>query len=195
MVSTVSSYTLTGLTIQTGDILCLAFDKDQSAGPGDYWRLLGLLIPGEVDHVAIYLGPQGHCIESAARGVILFDLAGKDWQPKKMYRQRGRFKDSLVGVAYPLHGRGYTQEQEASIRLSVATYCLAQAAKPYNINFLNPQREDAFYCSQLAYKAYLPHGIDLNTGLGIPNLPGTDKIIFPQEIWRGCHHQEVAASP
>jgi uncharacterized protein YycO len=68
---------------------------------------------------------------------------------------------------------------------------LTQAAlqKPYNINYLDSQTEDAFYCSQLAYQAYLRHGIDLNTGLSIPNLKGTESIIYPQEMWAGCFHR------
>ena len=86
-----------------------------------------------------------------------------------------------------------SEEEEAQIRSSVADYCLAQAAanKPYNLNFLDSQTEDAFYCSQLAYKAYLPHGIDLNSGQGVPNVKGTSRIIFPQEIWSGCIHRRA----
>ena len=78
----------------------------------------------------------------------------------------------------------------------MANYCLAQAAanKPYNINFLNPDTEEAFYCSQLPYKAYMAHGINLNTGQGVPNLVGTSSIVFPQEIWSGCGHQKAIAS-
>ena len=33
---------------------------------------------------------------------------------------------------------------------------------------MNSRTEKAFYCSQLAYKAYLKQGINLNTGKGIP---------------------------
>jgi uncharacterized protein YycO len=73
----------------------------------------------------------------------------------------------------------------------VAAFCLAQVGKPYNLNFLEPDREDAFYCSQLIYKAYLRQGIDLNTGLSIESLPGTNRIIYPQELWSGCVHKEV----
>jgi uncharacterized protein YycO len=50
--------------------------------------------------------------------------------------------------------------------------------------------EDAFYCSQLAYKAYLKEGIDLNTGKGVPHFPGMESIVFPQEIWSGCEHEK-----
>jgi len=96
-------------------------------------------------------------------------------------------------VAYPLAGRGLSEEEEDRIRKSVAEYCLsqAQADKPYNINFLDSETEEAFYCSQLVYKAYMEHGINLNTGQGVPNLPGTSSIVFPQEIWGACENRRV----
>ncbi|MCX6064321.1 MAG: YiiX/YebB-like N1pC/P60 family cysteine hydrolase, partial [Chloroflexi bacterium] len=75
------------------------------------------------------------------------------------------------------------------IRVGVAEYCLSHLGKPYNLNFLDPDRDDAFYCSQLAYKAYLPFGINLNTGLFMEQLPGTNQIIYPQEIWNFCVHR------
>ena len=186
----IQTYSINKLPLQTGDILCLAFDTSQDIKLGDYWRILGVLIPGEVDHVAIYLGPGGRCVEASAKGVYTFNLVDQQWTPKKMFKFRGKFKDRLIGVAYPLHNLDFSIEEETKIRLAVAEYCLKQAEskKPYNINLLDPHREDAFYCGQLAYKAYLPHGIDLNTNKGVANLPGTDRIIFPQEIWESCFH-------
>lgn len=191
----IQTYIVNGLEIQTGDILCMGFDADEHAAPGDYWRVLGLLIPGEVDHVAVYVGPEGRCIEACARGVYAFDLEDNEWVAEKMFKYRGRFKDHLVGVAYPLKGQGLTPEEEKKIRLSVADYCLkqAKARKPYNLNLFDPHGDDAFYCGQLAYKAYLPHGIDLNTDKGVLNLPGTRQIVFPQEIWRGFPNARVSA--
>jgi hypothetical protein len=41
----------------------------------------------------------------------------------------------------------------------------------------------------LIYKAYQQVGIDLNTGLSIEQLPGTNAIIYPQEIWGECMHR------
>ena len=187
----IHTYIINGLQVQTGDILCLAFHGDSQNHPVSRWRLLGLLIPGEVDHVAVYVGPQGRCVESAYRGVYDFDLGGDQWIPKKMYKYRGRFKDDFVGVAYPLQGRGLLESDELRIRQSVAEYCLAQVSKPYNINLLNPDRENAFYCSQLAYRAYRPHGIDLNTNYGVPHIIGSERIVFPNEIWSGCPHQRA----
>ena len=106
-----------------------------------------------------------------------------------MVKMRGLILDEFYGVAYPLAGKEIREEDETLIRERVAEYCLAQVGKPYNLNFLDPDREDAFYCSQMIYKAYLPFGIDLNTGLAMEFLPGTNQIIYPQEIWSGCAHR------
>jgi hypothetical protein len=139
-----------------------------------------------VDHIAVFLGPGGRCVESGTRGVITFDVPGNIWDAEHMVDQRGLLLDQLVGAAYPLEGRGLTSEEQSAIRLEVAAFCLAQVGKPYNLTFLDPDREDAFYCSQLAYRAYIRQGIDLNTGLSMESLPGSNRIIFPQEIWNGC---------
>jgi hypothetical protein len=31
--------------------------------PGEFWRLVGRLVPGDVDHIAIYIGPDAHCLK------------------------------------------------------------------------------------------------------------------------------------
>jgi hypothetical protein len=182
----IHSYTVDGLLVQTGDLICTT-DGELEIGPGEFWRLLGRLMPGEVDHIAIYLGPGGRCIEALAKGVIIFDVDDNEWFPEKMIDKRGRFLDELHGVAYPLQGRGLGTDEQTRIRRGVAEYCLAQVGKPYNINFLDTDTDEVFYCSQLAYRAYLRFGIDLNTGLGIPELPGTSSIVFPHEVWLACH--------
>jgi uncharacterized protein YycO len=109
--------------------------------------------------------------------------------------QRGFLFDDLFGVAYPLEERGFLLEEQATIRQEVAAFCLAQVGKPYNLNFLDPNREDAYYCSQLVYKAYLTQGIDLNTGLSIESLPGANHIIYPQELWNGSAHKAIVRHP
>jgi hypothetical protein len=180
------SYAINGLPIETGDLICTVNGGEEL--PGQFWRLIGKLIPGDVDHVAIYIGPEGRCIEAAAKGrVIMFNITDNIWNSEKLFAQRG-FIDSFYGIAYPLEGRNLSEQNIFDIRKSVASYCLAQAeaGKKYNLNFLDSSTEKAFYCSQLAYKAYLPHGIDLNTDIGMPNFPGTESIVFPQEIWNGC---------
>jgi uncharacterized protein YycO len=185
----VHTYQIDGLTVQTGDLICTSAGG-RSLFAGLFWRVWGVAVPGPVDHVAIYLGPGGRCVEAGPKGVITFDAPGNTWDDSKMANARGQFFDTLYGVACPLAGRSLSREEEARIRCEVARYCLrqAEAGKPYNFLFPDSLTDDAFYCSQLAYKAYLEQGIDLNTGQGVPKIPGTDSIIFPQEIWAGCPH-------
>ena len=187
------TYQIEGLTLQTGDIICTMNGKPDIL-PGEFWLLVGRLVPGDVDHVAIYVGPDGRCVESGSRGVISFDVHEDTWDTEFMARKRGLLFDTLYGVAYPLDGLELSEDEEVHMRKTVAQYCLSQMGKPYNLNFLNAETEDAFYCSQLAYKAYQRVGIDLNTGLAMEQLPGTNAIIYPQEIWGGCAHREVGSS-
>lgn len=184
------TYQIEGLTMQTGDIVCTMNGKPDIL-PGEFWRLIGRLVPGDVDHVAIYIGPGGRCIESGARGVITFNVPHGIWDTERMARQRGLLFDTLYGVSSPLDGLEFNEDEEHEIRMRVAQYCLAHVGKPYNLNFLNAETEEAFYCSQLAYKAYQQIGIDLNTGLAMEQLPGTNNIIYPQEIWEGFSHRKV----
>jgi len=184
------TYQIEGLTLQTGDVICTMNGKPDIL-PGQFWWLVGKLVPGDVDHVAVYLGPDGRCAEAGARGVITFDVPREHWDTEQMALQRGLLFDTLYGVASPLDGLQLSENDEHEMRIKVASYCLAQVGKPYNINFLNPETEDSFYCSQLAYKAYQQVGIDLNTGLAMEQLPGTNYIIYPQEIWDGFSHRAV----
>ena len=161
----------------------------------EFWRLVGRLVPGDVDHVAIYLGPDGRCAEAGARGVITFDVLNGVWDTERMARQRGLLFDTFYGVVSPLDVLGYSDEDEVNMRTAIATYILMQVGKPYNLNFFNPETEDAFYCSQLIYKAYQTIGIDMNTGLAMEQLPGTNQIIYQQEIWEGFSHRKPSLNP
>ncbi|MFZ5857719.1 MAG: YiiX/YebB-like N1pC/P60 family cysteine hydrolase [Chloroflexota bacterium] len=189
----IHTYQINGLTVQTGDAICTMNGKPDIL-PGEFWRLVGRLVPGDVDHVAMYLGPEGRCVESGAKGVVTFEVKGGNWVAEKMMRKRGHLVDTFYGVAYPLAGRGLSSELEEQIREDVAAFALAHIGKPYNLNFLNANTDDAFYCSQLIYRAYLRCGIDLNTGLAMEGLPGTNLIVYPQEIWSGCIHR-MAGEP
>lgn len=184
----IHEYEINGLPVKTGDIICTT-DGGPPILDGQFWRYIGNLLHGDVDHVALYVGPEGRCVEAGAQGrVITFDVTDNIWDAEKMQDQRGKTVDALYGIACPVEGRGLTESRKAGIRESVAEYCLTQAAagKPYNLNFFDSNTEVAYYCSQLAYIAYLKNGIDLNTNVGIPHNPGTSSIIFPQEIWDGC---------
>jgi hypothetical protein len=188
----IHAFTIDGLQLQTGDLICTT----DGGGPdlkGQYWRLIGELIPGDVDHIVVYVGPGGLCVEAGATGkVVSFEVKAHQWNASGMVAERG-FLDVLYGVVYPLERRGLDEARVTEVRERVAAYCLEQAQlrKPYNLNFLDSSTREAFYCSQLAYAAYLRQGIDLNTGMGIPSIPGTESIIFPQEIWSGCEHRRA----
>jgi hypothetical protein len=186
----VYSFELNGLAVKTGDLICTV-DGGDPVVPGQIWRLVGKLIPGDVDHIVIYIGPEGKCVEAGAKGVISFESTSMVWDSAAMLKQRWLI-DQLYGIAYPLEGRGLTSEDEEALREKVAAFCLAQIGKPYNVNFLDSSTDSTFYCSQLAYKAYLSCGIDLNTRKGVPEIPGTESIIFPQEVWESCVHARSA---
>jgi len=188
----VHSYQIEDLELKTGDIICTMNGKPDIL-PGEFWLLVGRLVPGEVDHVAIYLGPQGRCVESGSRGVITFEVHDQAWDTEFMARERGLLFDTFYGVSYPLASLKLPPQRESEMRATVARYCLAQVGKPYNLNFLNAESEKSFYCSQLAYKAYLQVGIDLNTGLAMEQLPGTNAIIYPQEVWTGVPHRMASS--
>lgn len=184
------TYQIEGIPVQTGDIICTMNGKPDIL-PGEFWRLVGRLVPGDVDHIAIYVGPNGRCIEAGARGVIKFTVFHGEWNTERMARRRGHLFDTFYGIVAPLDVDGLSEDDENQMRRAVAAYCLAQVGKPYNLNFLNAETEEAFYCSQLAYKAYQQIGIDLNTGLAMEQLPGTNAIIYPQEIWEGFSRREL----
>lgn len=184
----VYTYQIEGIPLRTGDIICTMNGKPDIL-PGEFWRLVGRLVPGDVDHVAIYLGPNGRCVEAGAHGVIKFTIFNGEWNTERMARRRGHLFDTFYGVASPIDGLEVLEDEQAKMRAQIAKYCLAQVGKPYNLNFLNAETESAFYCSQLAYKAYQQIGIDLNTGLAMEQLPGTNAIIYPQEIWEEFSHR------
>jgi hypothetical protein len=179
------------IPLLSGDVLC-THDGSEESLFGAVWRLLGRLLPGEIDHCVVYVGPGGRCVESGARGVIVFEMPGETWESIPLALERG-LVDELVGVAYPLAQEGLTAEEEARIRQGVVDYCLEMAAenRPYNFDFLNAQTARGFYCSQLVYKAYLQFGVDLNRNLGVPDDPLLGRIVFPEEIWNACLHRRV----
>jgi len=187
----IHEYVINGLPVKTGDIIC-THDGGAPILEGQFWRFVGSLIPGEVDHVAVYVGPEGRCIEAGPKGVNFYELENNTWDAMKLRNQRGPVVDVFYGVALPVEGRDLTEKQKAEIRESVAEYCVQQAGKPYNLNFLDAETEDTFYCSQLVYLAYLKNGINLNTNLGVPHFPRMYNIIFPQEIWSGSVNKRAA---
>ena len=189
----VYTYQIEGIALQTGDIICTMNGKPDIL-PGEFWRFVGRLVPGDVDHVAIYLGPSGRCVEAAARGVSKFTVFDGQWNTERMARRRGLLFDTFYGIVSPIDQLEVSEEEGAEMRARVAQYCLAQVGKPYNLNFPNAETEEVFYCSQLAYKAYQQIGVNLNTGLAMEQIPGTNTIVFPQEIWEGFSHRAARKS-
>jgi len=183
-------YALNNIRLQTGDIICTT-NGIKGSHLGRFWQLVGRIIPGEVDHVAIYIGPNGRCVEAAANGVVSFEFSNKRWNAKKMYPQR-ELLDKLIGIAYPLAKRGLPREAMEQIRMGVAHFCLTQAIdeKPYNPIYFAPQMDAAYYCSQLIYKAYLAYGIDLSMGPSITPVPNDAQIVLPQAIWQNVHKRK-----
>jgi hypothetical protein len=177
-----------GIPLRTGDVICTS-DGGDGGVYAALWQALGTLVPGPVDHCLLYVGPGGRCVEAGARGVIAFDMADP-WDAPGRHDTRWLL-DTFYGVAYPLAGRSLSITEEERVRAGVATYCLAQAGKPYNVNFLAAEDDSAFYCSQLVYKAYRRFGIDLNSSRGLALGGPLQQIVFPLEIWQSCRERRT----
>ena len=187
------TYSIDGLPVKTGDLICTTVGGKEFF-TGQLWDIIGMIIPGEVDHIVIYIGPGGRCVEEGGKLCVnKFEVMNKTWNAAIMADQRGLIIDKLYGVVYPLAGMHISEEEEMKIRLDVARFCLQQAKlrTPYNFNYFDSQTDKALYCSQLAYKAYLRSGINLNTGKGIKEIPGTEIAIYPQEIWGSWEHKRA----
>jgi hypothetical protein len=187
---TVYTSSFCGVPLTTGDVICTT-DGEADSLLGHFWRMMGRLAPGDVDHCILYLGPGGRCIESGAKGVIVFTMPNDVWDAAALVQERWLL-DCFYGVVYPLEGLGLSPNDERGIRENVARFCLEQAifSKPYNLNFFDPDTDGAFYCSQLIYKAYLAEGINLNANRGMAD-DLLARIVFPQELWDTCAHMRL----
>ena len=150
----IHTYQIHGLPLQTGDIICTMNGKPNIL-PGEFWRLVGRLVPGDVDHVAMYLGPEGRCIESGALGVVTFEVHNGFWEPEHTMPEHGLLVDTFYGAAYPLEGRGLSREMEEQIREDVAAFSLAQIGKPYNLNFLKSDTDETYMYSVSKKSLYM----------------------------------------
>jgi hypothetical protein len=181
-------FSLEGLPLLTGDVICTVNGLPGSVA-GALWGSVGRIVPGQVDHCAVYVGPGGRCVEAGVNGVIAFEMPGPSWDATGLRDTRGVL-DRLYGVANPLAGRNLPEEDERRIRRGVADFCLEAAERHagYNANFFMLDGDARFYCSQLIYRAYHEFGIDLNTDDGVPSGPVLGRIVFPEEIWNACVH-------
>jgi len=180
-----------GVPVCTGDILCTR-DGDATGLVGVLWRGIGALVPGEIDHCALYIGPGSRFVEADARGVSVLSMPGDSWNSGVLLRKR-LFVDTFVGVAYPLEGRRLPRRQQDRLRMSVAAYCLSQAAsgKRFNFNLLDATNPRRTYCSQLIAEAYRSEGINLDGKRGTTMARVPRHAILPESLWRGSPHREV----
>lgn len=174
----VYEFTVNGRRVKTGDVISTSDGTNSIYSIG--YRLLGEVIPGEVDHSVLYVGPGGLCVEAGVYGVITF-TAGSSWDSEKMLAERGLL-DTFRAASSILANRGLSAGEEEAVRSFVRAYALGCVGKPYNLNFLDPDNEKALYCSQLVYLAYKKAGIDLNVGKTGVTGKWFDRVVFPQEI-------------
>lgn len=116
-------------------------------------KFSGLIPTG---HAAIVYNNGNTVVESLGDGVV---VGANDW-----YRSHG----NVWGLA--TISLSFSQADVA------ADWCGWQVGKPYNFNFLDTMRRDAFYCSQLVWASFYDNfGVDISTPLA-----GT--IIYPLEF-------------
>ena len=184
------TFSFNGVTAKTGDIL---FTRDGEEGSlfGEFWKLIGRMFPSEFSHCAMYLGPGIRFIESAAKGVVVVEMQGNEWDGIRYGTER-LLVDELIGVGDPIAGRDISPARENEIREHVVAYCVEQAReqKPYNLNFFNPETDGAFYCSQLVYKAYQTQGINLHVHIGEDADSLLAPLVFPEDVWNACLKKE-----
>jgi hypothetical protein len=183
-----------GLPVKTGDILCTCNGTNQG-WVGLFWKLIGYLVPGPIDHVILYVGPDGRCVEAGGRGVIDFVMPDHKWDAVGVMEER-LLVDTLVGISYPLQELRLSLTEEEHIRQSVADFCLDHVGKPYNTNFLNLVTNEAFYCSQLIYLAYRQAGINLGirpirTFSESSDLNDTPVFVLPTQLRYNFLRQKV----
>src|SRR5512143_1188672 len=109
------TYQIEGIAVQTGDVICTTNGKPDIL-PGELWRLVGRLVPGDVDHIAIYLGPEGRWIEDGGLGVVTFVVRDGQWDAEAMMVERGHLGDTFYGIASPLDALDVNEAEEALMR-------------------------------------------------------------------------------
>lgn len=106
-------------------------------------KFSGLIPTG---HAAIVYNNAYTLVESLGEGVV---IGANDWN---------RSHGNVWGLA--TINLSFSQADIA------ADWCAQQVGKPYNYNFLDTMRRDAFYCSQLVWASFYDNfGVDISTPL------------------------------
>lgn len=109
--------------------------------------------------------PTGHAAIVWDREAVIESLGeGVVWNHNNWYKTHG----NVWGLA--VKGTTWSEDSDAAI------WCSEQVGKPYNYNFLDTSRRDAFYCSHLVWAGYYDTtGVDISTSAWGP-------AIYPIEI-------------
>ena len=78
-----------------------------------------------------------------------------------------------------------------AVKAQAATYARSKADQDnphilYNLNFLDKNNEDKFYCSQLAWKAYEKQGLDLEADTGLIN-----PVVTPDDLYYTVYDRAI----
>jgi len=167
------------MPIRTGDIIATL--NGEASLYGQLYRLIGALIPGEPDHLAIYLGPGGLCVEAGPHGVVSFHLHNESWDAGRLFNERG-ILDSLYGVGDFVSNASDELQSEA-VRRSIRHYVIDQVGKPYNYAFRESSDDTCFYCSQLVVHAAMASGLDLDLSFRPVHPLIPEGVITPETVW------------
>lgn len=108
-------------------------------------------------HAAIVYNNGNTVVESLAQGVV---IGANNWNTA----HKNVWGLATINLSFA----------QADI---AADWCAQQVGKPYNYNFFDTMRRDAFYCSQLVWASFYDNfGVDISTN----EVLGT--IIHPMEI-------------
>ena len=94
-------YQVNGLTLQAGDLICTA-DGNGANIKGQFWRLVGRLIPGNVDHIVVYVDRRGVAWRRGPKASWPASTSSsRRLGFKKDDRTEKHLIDKIYGAAYP----------------------------------------------------------------------------------------------
>lgn len=63
-------------------------DGEEDSLLGHFWRHMGQVAPGDVDHCTVSLDPGGRWIESVLKGMIVLTVPGEVWDAAALFLER-----------------------------------------------------------------------------------------------------------